>query len=62
MWKAENLWLNPPKKISYKFGKLRSSTFQKALDDFCVILGFHFIDERVPNFFIFFQFKMAKCR
>ena len=33
----------------YKFGKLTSSTFQKALDDFCVILGFHFIDERVPK-------------
>ena len=38
----------------YKFGKLTSSTFQKALEDFCATLGSHFIDERVPkkgNFF-----------
>ena len=46
---------SPQKKIIYKFGKLTSSTFQKALDDFCVILGFHFIDERVPKKGIFFN-------
>ena len=43
----------PQKRFIYKFGKLTSFTFQKALDDFCVIFGFHFIDERVPKKGIF---------
>ena len=47
----------PPQKIFvYKFGKLTSSTFQKALEDFCATLGSHFIDERVPKKGHFFQF------
>ena len=33
----------------YKFRRPTSSTFQKALDDFCATFGFHFIDERVPK-------------
>ena len=45
----------PQKRFIYKFGKLTSFTFQKALDDFCVIFGFHFIDERVPKKGIFFN-------
>ena len=46
-WKSMT---KPPQKFFvYKFGKLTSSTFQKALDDFCATFGFHFIDERVPK-------------
>ena len=33
----------------YKFKRPTSSTFQKALDDSCAIIGFHFIDERVTK-------------
>merc|ERR1712082_337720 len=40
----------PPQKFFiYKFRRPTSSTFQKALDDSCAIIGFHFIDERVPK-------------
>ena len=39
----------PQKNFVYKFGKLTSSTFQKALDDFCATYGSYFIDERVPK-------------
>ena len=46
----------PPQKIFvYKFGKLTSSTFQKALDDYCATYGFHFIDEIVPKKGLFFK-------
>merc|ERR1711895_423901 len=38
----------------YKFGKLTSSSFQKALDDYCATFGFHFIDEIVPKKGLFF--------
>ena len=39
----------PQKIFVYKFEKLTSSTFQKALRDFCATYGSYFIDESVPK-------------
>ena len=46
----------PPQKFFvYKFKRPTSSTFQKALDDSCAIIGSYFIDERVPKKGSFFS-------
>merc|ERR1711989_295231 len=40
----------PPQKFFvYKCRRPTSSTFQKAMNDFCATFGFYFIDESVPK-------------